>query len=59
MKQKIKIYYEEDLDYYGQFSKQFIYSAFLVHEVKSFRVFVHKIKSFQEWSFNSIKNKLY
>jgi len=59
MKQKIKIYYEEDLDYYGQFSKQFIYSAFLVDEVKSFRVFVHKIKSFQEWSFHSIKNKLF
>jgi hypothetical protein len=49
IKQKLKIYYEEDLDFYEQFNKQFIYNAFLVNEVKSFRIFVHQIKSFQEW----------
>jgi len=59
MKQKIKIYYEKDIDYYEQFDKQFIYKTFLVHEVKSFRIFVHKVKSFQEWYFPSITNKLH
>ena len=51
MKQQIKKYYEEDLDYYEQFSKRMVYRAFFAHEVKSFRIFVHKIKSFQEWYF--------
>ena len=51
MKQKLKTYYEKDMDYYEQFNQQFIYSAFLGHEVTSFRIFVHKIKSFQEWYF--------
>ena len=51
MKQKLKTYYEKDMDYYEQFNQQFMYSAFLGHEVTSFRIFVHKIKSFQEWYF--------
>ena len=59
IKQKIKIYYEKDIDYYEQFDKQFIYRLFLTNEVKSFRMFVHKIKSFQEWYFPSITNKLH
>lgn len=59
IKQKIKIYYEEDLDFYEQFSKQMVYRAFFANEVKSFRIFVHKIKSFQEWYFHPITNKLH
>ena len=58
IKQKLKIYYEEDLDFYEQFNKQLIYNALLVQEVKSFRIFVHQIKSFQEWIFKGIPVKV-
>lgn len=54
IKQKIEIYYKEDIDYYEQFSKKLIHRIFFVSEVKSFRIFVHKIKSFQEWCLLSI-----
>lgn len=60
MKQKIEKYYKEDVDFYEQFDKQMIHRAFFVQDVKdvkSFRIFVHKTKSFQEWSLLSIKNK--
>ena len=53
IQQKFKIYYEEDFDYYEQFSKQMIHRAFFGHEVKSFRIFVHNIKSFLEWCFHT------
>lgn len=54
MKQKIEKYYKEDFDFYDQFDKRLIHRVF-VQDVKSFRIFVHKIKSFQEWSLLSIK----
>lgn len=58
IQQKLKIYYEEDFDYYEQFSKQMIHRAFFGHEVTSFRIFVHKIKSFQEWCLHLPKHTL-